>query len=137
MKTAVLVAIIIPVVSSSTTKAAAATNAANLRSVKAEATTELLSGAENDDGYVKVDVANDGAITLTLQNTPKAKAVGTGTDAVTESTGMVMSYNTTTKEIAIAYGTYSIEDFAKAAETGNLEAGTYQPVDGGTTTPTT
>ena len=42
---AILVSIIIPTVQSATTKAAAATNAANLRSVKAEATTNrLLTG---------------------------------------------------------------------------------------------
>ena len=128
---AVLVAIIIPVISSSTTKAAAATNAANLRSVKAEATTEFLSGAINNDGYVKVEVDNNGTITLTLQNTPKAKAVGTGDNAVTENTPMVMSYNTTSKEIAIAYGDYTIDDFAKTAETGNLGEGSYESIADG------
>ena len=40
---AILVSIIIPVVSNSTAKAQAATNAANLRSVKAEIVTDMLS----------------------------------------------------------------------------------------------
>ena len=43
---AVLVAIIIPVVSSATDKAAAATNAANLRSYKAELVTSYLANGE-------------------------------------------------------------------------------------------
>ena len=45
---AILVAIIIPTVMHSTDKAAAATNAANLRSYKAELTTALLAGDDLD-----------------------------------------------------------------------------------------
>ena len=49
---AVLVAIIIPTVSSATTKAKAAADAANLRSLVAEATTDLLAGNTETEGLV-------------------------------------------------------------------------------------
>lgn len=47
---AVLVSIIIPVVGNSTAKAAAATNAANLRSVLAQCTIEQMNGTTFTDG---------------------------------------------------------------------------------------
>lgn len=118
---AILVAIIIPVVSSSTAKAAAATNAANLRSIKAEATTEVLSGVANTDGYVTVTKASDGAITVAVNEAtaPKSKAVGNQYNGNEVAT---ISYDATTKEVTVKYGSYTIKNFADAAESGTLAA---------------
>ena len=66
---AILVAIIIPIVSSATQKAAAATNAANMRSYKAEVVTSYLS----NDGNVVVNSSKK--ITTNTIKTPAMKAV--------------------------------------------------------------
>lgn len=68
---AILVAIIIPVVTSATDKAAAATNAANMRSFKAEIVTSYLS----NDGNVTVSDA--GVVTI------KSTTTGEGASAIT------------------------------------------------------
>jgi|GEM_PF-3275749 len=79
---AVLVAIIIPVVQTATEKAAAATNAANLRSIKAEATTDYLAGATETKGYVNFTAASGTgesatAASFTVNSTaPTAKKCG-------------------------------------------------------------
>ena len=72
---AVLVAIIIPTVSSSTTKAKAAADAANLRSLVAEATTDLLSGGDNNEGLVTF-------VSATKTFTAKAGSAPTGKSTV-------------------------------------------------------
>lgn len=54
---AVLVSIIVPVVSNSTNKAKAATDAANLRSYQATLTIEMLNGTQADVPETKVDGA--------------------------------------------------------------------------------
>ena len=116
---AILVAIIIPVVSSATDKAAAATNAANLRSIKAEATTELISGVANEDGYVKLAVTTgtDGTKTYTLTpntNAPKSKKCGNC------AADQVASITVTNNVVDVKYGSYGIDQFAAAAESGSL-----------------
>ena len=131
---AILVAIIIPVVSSSTAKAAAATNAANLRSIKAEATTEVLSGVANTDGYVSVNKAENGTITVSVNGTaPKSKAVGNQYNGNEVAT---ISYDANTKEVTVKYGSYTIKNFADAAESGTLAAASTTPSNnpGGTQT---
>ena len=124
---AVLVAIIIPVVSSSTVKAAAATNAANLRSIKAEATTELLSGTANTDGYVNVTITKDnsGKSTTSLSvndSAPLSKAVGNVYNGNEKATLEVND-----NVVTVKYGSYGIDEFAAAAESGTLTAPTTNP----------
>jgi prepilin-type N-terminal cleavage/methylation domain-containing protein len=113
---AVLVAIIIPVVQSSTTKAAAATNAANLRSYKAELVTIYLS-SPNDivfeaDGKTVQSVTADGkAVTA-----PTAKKVGsffTATD-----TPAIAVLNGNDFDVYFKESKYDISYFATIAETG-------------------
>ena len=77
---AVLVAIIIPTVSSATVKASAATNAANLRSLVAEASTDYLAGADDDTGLVKTTFPTTGSTTSVTfavrSGAPVSKACG-------------------------------------------------------------
>ena len=101
---AVLVAIIIPTVMSATTKAAAATNAANLRSYKAELVTTQLTGGNLSD-----------------VTAPYAKkcAGADGVDTTTQA-----SYTKTGNDFAVYFGNtdYDIDFFAKIAggeESGN------------------
>lgn len=73
---AILVAIIIPTVMSSTDKAEASTIAANLRSLKAEISTSILSG---EGTWKDVDLDKEGAVTITAgsdQETAVKKALG-------------------------------------------------------------
>ena len=113
---AVLVAIIIPTVMSATTKAAAATNAANLRSVKAELTTAMLT---------KDGAAYDAAIAAA----PKAKAckdVADGT-AMAATPASYSAVTTSTTEVVVNYGEgYDIAYFEAIA--GGNEAATSSTV---------
>ena len=113
---AVLVAIIIPVVSSATDKAAAATNAANLRSIKAEATTDMLNGATETKGYVSFTPAAsaDADPTFTANtNAPKAKKCGNCAKDATLAIFLDASGN-----VQATYGGFSIDQFAYIAENG-------------------
>ena len=113
---AVLVAIIIPVVSSATDKAAAATNAANLRSIKAEATTDLLNGASDDTGYVKF-TPGTGSTAPTFaprEGAPVSKKCG----ACAADQAVVITYDADKKVPVPTYGGYTIEEFAAIAENG-------------------
>ncbi len=105
---AVLVAIIIPVVTSSTDKAAAATDAANLRSYKAEITTHYLA----KDGKVTVDASG----TVSGLTAPEMKAVkGLGDNPAVAATIV-------DDVVTVTYGGYHIADFAKVAESGGTLA---------------
>ena len=110
---AVLVTIIIPTVSNATEKAAAATNAANLRSVYAELQTDKLAGVADSNGYVTV--AADGTVTLN-DTCPKAAKV----DTVAKNTAMTLDATTGMP----VYGTKTINDFATYAEYGSWTAPT-------------
>lgn len=104
---AVLVAIVIPVVGNSTNKAACATNAANLRSVKAEITTALLT---NDETKYDLDKIKDTATTAAkvstcltdgvTDNIPDAKKT---TNPETGDVDMYVEYNATTKEAMLYF----------------------------------
>ena len=125
---AVLVAIIIPVVSSATVKAAAATDAANLRSFKAEITTAYLSG---DTSKVTVEKTNSG-YTVSLPadgiKTPEMKALGEEVDKCAANTGLTDNGFAVTYDgsaFTVTYQGYKIADFAKVAEEGGtITAGT-------------
>ena len=108
---AVLVSIIIPTVTSATDKAAAATNAANLRSWKASVTTSYLSG--------ETKVAEDGTITLASNLGTAPESVKCG--KVEKGVAPTVAWNSTTKEFDVTYGTNTITQFAAVAD-GTAEA---------------
>lgn len=110
---AVLVSIIIPVVGNSTTKAQCATNAANLRSVKAEIMTQLLTGMI-DTTAVKKDLAAD----VTFKDLDKAPALKEGVKASAEfapGADFDVTVNAETKEVTVTYDGWNINDWANAA----------------------
>ena len=115
---AVLVAIVIPVVGSSTDKAGAATNAANLRAVYAELQTDKVSACANDTGYIIVTKADDGTLSYALATStdtngtvPPASAKTVG---VNKGVAMVLNSDGT-----LNYGEgKTIEYFSTVAETG-------------------
>lgn len=115
---AVLVSIIIPTVTSATDKAGAATNAANLRSIKAEVVTAILT---NDDAvYTMTKDATTGKVTsiTCTKALPEAKKCGVVTkDAV-------LSVGINGDDVGVYFvqdnKTYSIDSFAKMAEGEDL-----------------
>lgn len=123
---AVLVAIIIPVVSSSTIKAAAATNAANMRSLQSEVTTYYLSNG----GVSKGDVTFTGGTaaspaTVTIANSityPAMKAVGEYCDANTAGQQGQFAITFDGNQFIVKYNEHSITDYATIAETGTVPA---------------
>jgi prepilin-type N-terminal cleavage/methylation domain-containing protein len=124
---AVLVSIIIPTVSSATGKAKAATDAANLRSMLAEATTDYLNGQSEGDtnyGLVKLTVTEtDGVKTYTFNCTagPESKSVTGANGAKVYATIEVDDNGTLTAR----YNNYMLSDFQKVAENGGTLTGTY------------
>lgn len=110
---AILVAIIIPTVSSATNKAAAATNAANLRSILAEATTDMLAGTD-EGGYVSWN----GTVFTVNDSAPKSKKVGTYCDAGKVAVVTVDA----NKVITVTYDGHNIDYFAGIAENGKLSS---------------
>ena len=112
---AVLVAIIIPVVTNSTTKAAA-TNAANLRSIKAEATTDLLNDINDSKGYVeytKGTGTQNGTFEVTNE-APTSKACGNVVDGTKATVTIGTDGN-----VIVKYGDNTIDMFAEVAESGD------------------
>lgn len=117
---AILVAIIIPIVSSATEKAAAATDAANLRSYKAEIVTSYLS----NDGKVTVD----GSTVTCNINSPAMKAVKSlgvaECEASTNGVGSNFAVTYTNGDFSVTYGGKTINDFAaKAGSTQDKQGG--------------
>ena len=117
---AVLVSIIIPTVTSATDKAAAATNAANLRSYQAEVTTALLSGTVKfgNDGKLTDTVAPATGETSKVPTAPKSEkcgALAANVDAtvVQDGSGCKVYFGATTN---------TIDAFATAAETGDVSS---------------
>ena len=109
---AVLVAIIVPTVSSSTDKAKAATDAANLRTIAAEAAIDYL-----DDGQ------------LNQAFTAECKTVSGATVAIykNNNTGDIQAVFETTGQGAAKYG---VAYFSKIAETGKKDnAPTFDATD--------
>ena len=114
---AVLVAIIIPTVSNATAKAGAATNAANLRALIAEATTDYLAGVDDNTGLVHYD-ADTKAFTV-ADTAPAPKACGS---IYTPTTGCkaVISVSTTDGTITAEYDGHGVAYFSTIAEKGKL-----------------
>ena len=109
---AILVSIIVPVVGNSTVKAAAATNAANLRSAAASIAVEFLED--------KLSVSEDGTLTGYSLDVPEAKAVkAEGIDnSSLDFTAKVVENN-----IVCAYGANTVELYADIAEDGKKDGG--------------
>ena len=104
---AVLVAIIVPAVGNSTTKAKAATNAANLRSAAASITIDYVNGTATAD-------ATTGAVTGYSITAPTM-------EAVTGITGGTFTVVLDDGEIKCSFGTDgTIANYADIAEDGKL-----------------
>lgn len=111
---AILVAIIIPVMTNSTTKAKAATDAANLRSVKAEASILYLENSNRTDYVSKI---TDGATCKSMDDATLVLALsGEKLDVFYLSGGKY----------------YSINDFAATAKDGSTLASTGALATGAT-----
>ena len=112
---AVLVSIIIPTVTSATDKAAAATNAANMRSVKAAVTTAYL--ANGTEGFT---IAADGTVSDVPDTVeiPDAKEMD-GVDANAEIT---LTFDDATDSFTVTLADKNIDDFAYFASEGEWES---------------
>ena len=106
---AVLVSIIIPTVTSATDKAAAATNAANLRSLVAEATTKYLTSDTSSTGNVTVDVS--GPTVTTNTSAPTSKKVGSCAAGQTAT----LTWDAAAGAFVASYGGYTLDQFAQVA----------------------
>ncbi len=114
---AILVAIVIPVVSNVTSKARAATDAANLRSVMGLANTLLL---END--------TNAAATIAGLQAAGSATFPGARAYIYYEEPGFIIAY------YEVSGAIYTVDSFAQAADIGGAPAAATLP-EGGTSYP--
>ena len=113
---AVLVAIVIPTVSSATGKAAAATDAANLRSMVAEATTDYLNGQTETAGFVSYTKGATGATGAAQYGTftVNASAPECKTD---DSYAATITFDAN-GNITAKFGTYELKHYAYVAENG-------------------
>lgn len=114
---AVLVSIIVPVVSNSTAKAAAATNAANLRSIKAEVTTAMLTTDKTTGTTVRgFTIKGDGTVTGTFDGTVTFKKVTNfGTYDGSDAKKDVTIEPATNGGYTVKYAGKTIDDWAKVA----------------------
>ena len=99
---AVLVAIIVPAVSNSTKKAQAAADAANLRSIQAEAAIDYLEDKDLDKTYTVAIKSVTGAVEIHLIDDK-----------------LVAVVNVTTAGTGYAVGYYDVDSFAKVAADGS------------------
>ena len=129
---AILVSIIVPVVGNSTTKASAATNAANLRSVSAAVAIKYL---ENPTAYTidqAITASTDGTLTLVAAGTganetpaitldaPLAKGVKVDTFEV--AAGTPMTIKITAEGVEATYGANgTVAKFADIADNGKID----------------
>ena len=117
---AVLVSIVIPTVFSATGKAQAAADAANLRSMLAEATTDYLNGQSETGtnyGMVKLTVTTTDTgkeYTFDCKAGPAAKSIKGENDAAVFATIVVDDNGSLTA----SYGTYELKHFVYVAENG-------------------
>ena len=111
---AILVAIIVPAVGSSTMKASASTNAANLRSAAASITIDYVNGT--------VTVAEDGTVSGYTITAPTEKAnANDGIEGGTFSAKLVGG------EIVCTFGDDgTIANYSSVAETGNAIGATEE-----------
>ena len=115
---AVLVAIVIPTVSNSTTKAGAAANAANLRSLLAEASTAYVSGGTDTDNFTFTKDASGKVTNISIATgcTVKSKAAGS---FIAAGVAPEVSFTAATGDIEVTFGSgKTITYFSTIAETG-------------------
>ena len=112
---AVLVSIIIPVVGNSTDKAAAATNAANLRSWKATLVTAMLT--EKDAVKIKSTAGEGSAVSYSVEVNPEMAAKApTAKKCGPVEDGAVVSVSTKDgTDIIVKFGNNDIKAFADVA----------------------
>ena len=112
---AVLVSIIIPTVTSATDKAAAATNAANLRSVKAEMVTKMLTEKTQAEVIAEYYKSGDCATaTLTgVQFKKVADDFANGNSNYDNDAGFVAEADDT--DIKVTFNGLTIQDWADLA----------------------
>ena len=122
---AVLVAIIIPTISSATTKAAAATDAANMRSLKAQITTSYLSDGVGTGKYI-TSIGADNKVAIKADLYPAIKGFTSGDNVeiddadAEDATNWVITFDENTKAFTIKYQNKTIADFAQVADTGSF-----------------
>ncbi len=100
---AILVAIMIPIVTGATTKARAATDAANLRTAKASLSIAYL------DGAIKIGGTGNNMPTG-YGETPECKTDSSWT--------FYWKLDESSDEVIVQFGSLTIDDFANTAETG-------------------
>lgn len=126
---AVLVAIIIPTVSNATTKAKAATDAANLRAALAEASIDYLTASDTNDTKGMIATSRDAStdeikLSVITANAPKCKSFPKATLKVAQDAqdlGDISVY------FEVNGKQFNIESFAKSAETGEKPAQSNKP----------
>ncbi len=114
---AVLVSIIIPVVSSSTVKAEAAATAANLRSIKAEIITDMLTAnkgatAVGASGHWSISKDSTGKVT-------DVSKVDTYILPFDDAGKFAQTLATDGSTVTVTYDSKNIDTWAKIAETGS------------------
>lgn len=116
----VLVAVIIPVIGNSTDKAAAAANAANLRSLQAEASTLYLTadkdtlagdGVEGSCFVITKSGTADPVVDIVEGEEPTFKQIG-------DMTGVALTIDYENNQFVAKCAGKTVDDFAKFAETG-------------------
>lgn len=108
---AVLVAIIIPTISSATVKAEAAANAANLRSLKAEIVTAMLSG--DTASNTRWDFTKDANGKITGVKAKTGVTLPFDSDDTFKATP-----NAAGTDVTVTLNDYDINDYASQAEKG-------------------
>ena len=109
---AVLVSIVIPTVTSATDKAAAATNAANMRSFKAELTTAYL--ANGKDGFSDLTIA-EGSTSVEVGTVPSTCHTPTPKEMKGLAKNAEVKITWDGSSFTVTMGGYTIDDFAKVA----------------------
>lgn len=118
---AILVSIIIPVVGNSKTKAAAATNAANLRQAHGAIQTLRLLEPNQFDWTYPVKTAANEKFTFGTANVEAPDAEAISVPGLNLEAGTAMRVTRNGDDIVCTYRGFTVEMFAKIAETGTID----------------
>ena len=111
---AVLVSIVVPAVSNSTVKAAASTNAANLRTAAAELSIKYL-----DDATKFSETSGVWSYTGSDFTAPTPRDVKVGSmDVASSDTNDAFKFEIVNGEMKCYFGTFGVADFADVADDG-------------------
>ena len=119
---AVLVAIVVPAVSNSTTKAQASTDAANLRSLTAEAQIACLNAGYSNGGNAVANLLAEDIDSKTTGDQCCLSEASQSAKCKSDSTKTLAVSMTADGSIICKFGDYTIEDFSAVAD------GTYASV---------